>query len=86
VSAEEICNVLDHARQFSVKQWAEFFQVHPQTVKGWRTKGLTLQLWGNPTEASWDSLKGEAVRNLWKVIGSLEGRTSQPGDVYLPAT
>jgi hypothetical protein len=77
VAASEVCDVLDHARRLSVREWADFFEVHPQTVKGWRAKGLVLGRWGNPTTGCWDAVKGEALANLWKIIGNLEESSNQ---------
>jgi hypothetical protein len=86
VTAEEVRQVLDHARPLSVREWAKYFQVHPQTVKGWRSKGLALELWGNPTAACWDAVKAEALANLWKIIGNLEGLSGKQPHAYLPVT
>jgi hypothetical protein len=73
VSAMEVRLVLDQTRQFSCRQWAEFFRVNPQTIKSWRTKGTTLDLWSGPSWHQWNALKAEAISSLREGLRVLEG-------------
>ena len=72
--AREVCLVLDHARQLTGRQWAEFFGVHPQTIKTWRWRGMILDLRASPTEQQWSAVKAEAGRSLRESLDVLEGR------------
>ena len=72
VSATAVCLVLDHAKQFTQRQWAAFFGVRLRTIERWRSQGMTLDLWSAPTAKQWDTLKAEAVHSQWKNISIIE--------------
>jgi hypothetical protein len=74
VSAREVCLVLANARPYSGRQWAVFFQVHPQSVKKWKANGMMLDLWSGPTSEQWKTLKAETARQLWLDLALIEGR------------
>lgn len=74
VPAAEVRLVLDHARQITGRQWAEFFTVHPQTLKTWRARGMVLDLWSSPTGQQWNAVKAEATRSLRESLDVLEGK------------
>ena len=71
VSAREVRIVLDNSRPNTVRQWAEFFRVHPQTIKMWRSRGMVLDLWSCPNASLWHSLKKEALGGLWESLNVL---------------
>ena len=77
MSAREVRLVLDHARQLTLRQWAEFFGVHPQTINTWRARGMELDLWSSPTGQRWRAVKAEAARSLLESLDVLEGRRTR---------
>lgn len=72
MSPKEVRLVLDHARPYSVHEWANYFHVHPQTIETWRAKGMLLGLWSGPDGQRWNTVRAEAVRCLWDGINALE--------------
>lgn len=77
VSAQQVRAVLDNARQYTIPEWAAFFEVHAQTVKAWRAKGFFIGLWSAPSEQQWNTVTGEAVRSVWKLLDVLEGKSDR---------
>jgi len=75
--AGEVRLVLDHARQHTGRQWAEFFGVHPQTIKTWRARGMVLDLWSSPAEPRWNGVRAEAAHSLRESLAVLEERRSR---------
>jgi hypothetical protein len=74
VSAREVRLVLSNSRSYTSRQWAEFFQVHPQSIKKWKANGMMLNLWSGPTSEQWETMKAETARKLWLDIALIEGR------------
>lgn len=72
VSATTVSLVLDHAKQFTQRQWAAFFGVRPRTIERWRSQGMTLDLWSAPTAKQWDTLKADAVYCHWQDVSIIE--------------
>lgn len=77
VPGHEVRLVLDHSRPNTVRQWAEFFRVHPQSIKAWRGKGMVLGRKSSPTEPQWNALRAEAVRTLREYLHALDGKGSR---------
>jgi hypothetical protein len=77
VSAREVRLVLDHARERTGRQWAEYFGVHPQTIKTWRARGMVLDLWSSPKEQRWSAVRAEAALALRESLEVLEERRSR---------
>jgi phage terminase Nu1 subunit (DNA packaging protein) len=77
VPAQEVRLVLDHARQRTGRQWAEFFGVHAQTIKAWRARGMVLDLRSGPTAQQWATASAEAAHSLRESLAVVEGRRSR---------
>lgn len=73
MSAEEVREVLGHARPYSGRQWAAYFRVSLRTIRTWMSRGMLLDLWAGPTTEQWQALQAEAIRSFWKRITFLEG-------------
>jgi hypothetical protein len=77
VSAQEVRLVLRHARPYSNREWAAFLGIHQRSLKAWKARGMNAGLWSGPSGTRWNTLKAEAVRNLWQAIKALEATSGR---------